>query len=109
MHGGQVVAGDAADAIVFSAQNYSEALSLNIGYGSDISIRKLVEQICEVVEYEGEIFFDASKPDGTPRKLMDSSRINALGWRPTVGLGVGLTLTYAWYLKQVELRNLLVI
>ena len=70
---------DAADAIVFSAENYSEALSLNIGYGSDISIGELVEQICEVVGYEGEIRFDSAKPDGTPKKLMDSGRINALG------------------------------
>jgi GDP-L-fucose synthase len=90
---------DAADAIVFSAEHYSDVLPLNIGYGSDISIRELVNQICEVVGYDGEVLFDTSMPDGTPSKLMDSSRINALGWQARTKLAEGLASTYAWYLK----------
>ena len=91
---------DAADAIVFSAENYSDALPLNIGYGSDITIRELVNLICEVVGYEGEVLFDPSMPDGTPRKLMDSGRVNALGWQPRTRLAEGLASTYAWYLQN---------
>ena len=74
---------------------------LNVGCGHDIAIRELAELIGEVVNYEGEIKFDAGKPDGTARKLMDSSRINALGWRPTMTLENGLRLVYENFKKII--------
>lgn len=74
---------------------------VNIGLGADIAIRDLASTIKEVVGYSGEIVFDASKPDGMPRKLMDISRARGLGWAPKVGVEDGLRLTYDWYLKNV--------
>jgi len=73
---------------------------INVGIGHDSTIRELAETIAEVVGYAGEITFDPSKPDGTPRKLMDSSRLNALGWQATIGLKEGLRTTYADFLKH---------
>ena len=67
---------------------------INVGFGSDITIAELAKAVSEVVGYVGEIRFDASKPDGSPRKWMDSSRLNMLGWRPTVGLSTGLALAF---------------
>jgi GDP-L-fucose synthase len=74
---------------------------INVGYGSDITIAELAHTVGQVVGYRGEIDFDASKPDGAPRKLMDSSRLNALGWHATVNLEDGLTLAYQDFLQQV--------
>jgi len=74
---------------------------INVGFGSDITIAELARTVGQVVGYEGEIDFDASKPDGAPRKLMDSSRLNALGWQATVNLQDGLTLAYQDFLQQV--------
>jgi GDP-L-fucose synthase len=74
---------------------------INVGYGSDITIAELAHTVGQVVGYRGEIDFDASKPDGAPRKLMDSSRLNALGWQATVNLEDGLTLAYQDFLQQV--------
>ena len=71
-----------------------DAPLINIGYGSDVTIKELAEMICRVLEYEGELVFDTSKPDGTPRKLMDSSRIRALGWAPKVNLETGIQLAF---------------
>ncbi|WP_353852063.1 GDP-L-fucose synthase [Piscinibacter sp.] len=86
---------DLAQACVMLAETgYAEA-PLNIGCGSDLSIRELAQAVVETVGFEGRLVFDASKPDGMPRKLLDSSRINALGWRPTVGLREGLARAYA--------------
>jgi GDP-L-fucose synthase len=73
---------------------------INVGCGEDITIRKLAETIGKVVGYQGEITFDSTKPDGTPRKLMDSSRLNALGWQARVGLEAGLTMAYEDFLKN---------
>jgi len=73
---------------------------INVGYGSDISIRELAEAIAKTVDYRGQIVFDASKPDGTPRKLMDSARLNALGWRASVNLEEGLKMAYQDFLKH---------
>jgi GDP-L-fucose synthase len=81
---------------------------INVGCGEDISIRELAETIGKVVGYSGETTFDPSRPDGTPRKLMDSSRLNALGWRAKVGLEAGLTMAYIDFLKNMNstaLRN----
>ena len=72
---------------------------INVGFGSDITIAKLARTVGQVVGYQGEIDFDASKPDGTPRKLIDSSRINVLGWSAKVSLSDGLALAYAEFLE----------
>ena len=75
---------------------------VNVGYGDDVSIRELAELVREVVGYDGELRFDATKPDGTPRKLLDSTRLRATGWRPRVNLRDGVTSTYAWFLEHLE-------
>lgn len=72
---------------------------INVGHGHDITIRELALAVSKTIAYQGQIVFDSSKPDGTPRKLMDSSRLNALGWRPTVGLEDGLATAYADFLR----------
>ena len=86
---------DFAEACVFLLQNYSSEEIVNIGIGVDLSIAELASTIAEVVGYSGEIIFDSSKPDGTPRKLVDTTRINALGWHASTKLGEGLALAYA--------------
>lgn len=91
---------DLADACVFLMRRYEGSEILNIGWGVDISIAELAELVREVVGYRGRIRFDPSKPDGTPRKLLDVSRLKALGWRPRIGLREGIEQTYAWYLKE---------
>lgn len=93
-------ADDLASACVFLLQHYSEEQFINVGFGSDISIRQLAETVRTVVGYPGEIQWDTSKPDGTPRKLMDSSRLFALGWKPKVQLEDGIRLAYADFLKR---------
>lgn len=74
---------------------------LNVGYGDDVTIRELAETVRETVGFEGEVVWDRTKPDGTPRKLMDSSRIRALGWAPKVGLAEGVRRAYDWYLREL--------
>jgi GDP-L-fucose synthase len=87
-------ADDLARACMFLMENYSEEQFINVGYGSDISIRELAETVKRIVGFNGEIVWDKSKPDGTPRKLMDSSRLLALGWKPQVTLEEGIALAY---------------
>ena len=89
-----------AEACLFLMENYEAAAPVNVGVGGDISIRDLAVLICEVVGYEGKLSFDASKPDGTPRKVLDVSRIKALGWTAKIGLKEGLAATYAWYCQS---------
>ncbi len=91
---------DLARACRFLLENYDSPEIVNIGVGEDISIRDLAELICEIIGYPGELVFDATKPDGTPRKLMDVARIHALGWRATIPLPEGIRDTYHWYLTQ---------
>jgi GDP-L-fucose synthase len=91
---------DLADACMFLMRRYEGSEILNIGWGVDISIAELAELVREVVGYRGRIRFDPSKPDGTPRKLLDVSRLKALGWRPRIGLREGIEQTYAWYLTE---------
>lgn len=79
---------------VYDSQTESMQSYLNVGFGGDITIAELAKEVAQVIGYQGEIKFDLSKPDGAPRKLMDSSRINSLGWRPEVGIAQGLSLTY---------------
>ena len=88
---------DLADACVFLMQNYSSLDIVNVGWGRDISIAELADLISEVVGFQGRIEFDPSKPDGTPRKLLDTSRLTPLGWKPTIGLEAGIASTYDWY------------
>ncbi len=93
-------ADDLARACVFLMEHYSEEAFINIGSGSDLSIRELAEIVRQVVGYAGEIVWDTSKPDGTPRKLMDGSRLAALGWKPEIDLPTGIRLAYADFLKR---------
>jgi len=91
---------DLARACVFLMENYSEEQFINIGSGSDLSVRELAETVKHIVGFAGEIVWDTSKPDGTPRKLMDSSRLLALGWKPQVDLRTGIRLAYEDFLKR---------
>ena len=92
---------DAADALVFQMRHYSDDRALNIGPGAVISIRELAETVAKMVGFEGELVFDASKPDGMPSKTLDAARFVALGWRATTSLEDGLARAYQWYLKNV--------
>ena len=91
-------ADDLARACVFLMERYSEEQFINVGSGSELSIRELAELIQRIVGFRGEIVWDVTKPDGTPRKLMDSSRLAALGWKPQVDLPTGIRLAYADFL-----------
>ncbi len=91
---------DLADALVFTLKNYSSDEILNIGAGADVTIKELAAQIATAVGFDGELRFDASKPDGVFRKLMNSDRIKAAGWIPQTKLPDGLEKTYEWFLKQ---------
>lgn len=91
---------DLADALIFIARRYSGIDLLNIGVGSDVSIAELARTIAGVVGFSGELVFDRAHPDGTPRKLLDCSRLNSMGWHPTVTLREGLQRTWAWYQSQ---------
>jgi len=93
-------ADDLARACVFLMENYSEEQFVNVGYGSDITIKELAEQVKHAIGFAGDIVWDTSKPDGTPRKLMDSSRLFALGWKPQVNLEQGIHLAYKDFLKR---------
>jgi GDP-L-fucose synthase len=93
-------ADDLAAACVFLMGNYSEEQFINIGFGSDLSILELAHRVQRVVGFQGQIVWDKSKPDGTPRKLLDSSRLFALGWKPKIDLETGLALAYQDYLKS---------
>jgi GDP-L-fucose synthase len=93
-------ADDLASACVFLMQNYSEEQFINVGSGSEITIRELSELVKRIVGFSGEIVWDKSKPDGTPRKLMDSSRLFALGWKPKIELETGIRMAYADFLAK---------
>lgn len=90
---------DLADACLFLMKNYEGNEIINIGVGEDITIKELGEKVKEVVGFEGDIRFDTTKPDGTPRKLVDTTRINSLGWSATTTLESGLQQAYQWFLK----------
>lgn len=93
---------DLADACVFLMNTYNEKQFVNIGIGEDLSIKNLAALIKEVVGYNGKISFDTSKPDGTPRKLMDVSKLHALGWKHKINLREGIKLAYEDFLKKEE-------
>ena len=92
---------DLARGVVFCFDNYDNYEHINCGSGSDQSIKEIAETIKDVVGFRGEIVFDTSKPDGTPRKLMDSGRLHSLGWKPSISLADGLKMTYQWYLENI--------
>lgn len=91
---------DLADAIIFLMERRDQTGWINVGTGSDIKISELAEIIKEIVEYDGEIVWDKSMPDGTPKKLLNVSRMSELGWKPRVALKDGIRQTYNWYLKN---------
>jgi len=91
---------DCAAGIVFLLKHYSDMSHVNLGTGEDVTIRKLAETITKTVGFEGILSFDASKPDGTPRKLLDVSKINNLGWRHQLDLETGLAGTYQWFVEN---------
>jgi GDP-L-fucose synthase len=93
---------DLADACVFLMQNFSAPEIVNVGWGRDVSILELAELVRDVVGYEGDIDLDKSKPDGTPRKLLDTSRLSSLGWKPSIGLEEGIRGTYGWYASHAH-------
>jgi GDP-L-fucose synthase len=92
---------DLADAVVFLMQNWSEDEPINIGSGEDVTIAELAGLIARVLGFTGRFVFDPSKPDGAPRKLLDVSKLTALGWRPRIGLAEGIRQTYDWYRTRV--------
>jgi GDP-L-fucose synthase len=100
---------DVADACVFLLENVNAAdlydemkiSHINIGCGEDLTISELVEIIASIVGFEGKIKYDSTKPDGTPRKLLDVSRLKSLGWEPSISLEEGIKLAYDWYLKNI--------
>jgi len=91
---------DLAAACLFLLEKYDSPEIINIGCGEDVSIRELAELICDVVGFKGELAWDTTKPDGTPRKLLDVSKAHALGWRHTIALRDGIARTYEWFLKN---------
>lgn len=93
---------DCARACIYLMEHYEASEIVNIGTGSDLPIGELADLVRKVVGYKGDIVFDTSKPDGTPRKLVDVDRITALGWRPRIGLEEGVRDAYEWFLKHVE-------
>jgi GDP-L-fucose synthase len=93
---------DLADACLFLLEKYNGDIPLNIGFGEDVSIRELTELVAEVVGYKGAIGWDTTKPDGTPRKWLDSSRLREQGWKPKISLREGLESTYKWYTSNLD-------
>lgn len=91
---------DAADAVLYLMEHYNEGSLINLGSGEEVSIRDLAGIICDVVGYRGELVFDASKPKGASRKILDNTLISQLGWRPQIALKEGIERTYSWFLAQ---------
>jgi GDP-L-fucose synthase len=101
---------DLADACLHLMNNYSDDSHVNVGTGVDLSIRELAEKIRDLVYPEAELQFDLSKPDGTPRKVLDVSRLRSTGWAPKIDLDTGVRETYQWFLDQeaanIEMRGI---
>ena len=93
---------DLGKAVLFALENTMEEYLYNVGTGSDLTIKKLAEQIQSTIGHKGEIKWDSTKPDGTPRKLMDNSKILSLGWSPSIQLNDGIKSTYQWYLENIN-------
>jgi GDP-L-fucose synthase len=95
---------DLAQTVVLASEKYDSSLHLNVGTGEDLSIKELAQKIAHAAGFAGDIEWDASKPDGTPRKVLDVSRLKALGWKPTITLEEGIASTIAWY-KEANARG----
>lgn len=93
---------DLADAVIYLMNNYEGSQFINIGVGKDISIKELAEKVKRVVGFEGDIMFNASKPDGTPRKLVDVTRLHELGWQASISLDEGIKKAYEWFLNNTD-------
>jgi GDP-L-fucose synthase len=93
---------DLAAACVFLLESYDGDIPLNVGCGEDVTIKELAETIARVTGFKGNLEWDSSKPDGTPQKLLDTTRINQLGWSPTIGLEEGIRATYEWFKNELE-------
>lgn len=93
---------DLASACLFLLEHYDDPDPINVGVGEDLEVGTLAELVSDITGFAGNIVFDPSKPDGTPRKLLDVSRLNALGWRPTIGMVEGITETYRWFVDNAE-------
>lgn len=91
---------DLASACRFLLENYNDPGLINVGFGEDVTIRELAETICQAIGFGGTLAFDTTKPDGTPRKLMDSTRLQSLGWKPKISLKEGIQSTYEWYVQN---------
>jgi GDP-L-fucose synthase len=91
---------DLADALRFLLENYDSPEIINVGWGEDLMIRELVEIVARVIGFEVDIVFDTTKPDGTPQKLLDTTRLQALGWKPRISLNDGIQQTYHWFLES---------
>jgi GDP-L-fucose synthase len=96
---------DLAEGVILVAEKYDRHEPINCGAGTDVTIRELARRIASIVGYSGRVIFDPGKPDGTPRKLIDSSRITVLGWRPRIELDPGIGLTYRWFLENAASRS----
>jgi GDP-L-fucose synthase len=97
---------DLADAVLYLLQTYDDEAVVNIGWGEDVTIRELAEVIVSVIDYKGQLSFDTTKPDGTPRKLLDVDRLHALGWRPKIPLRAGIDGTYRWFRENFTAARL---
>ena len=95
---------DLAQAVVLASEKYDSSLHLNVGSGEDLAIKDLAQKVADAAGFNGEIEWDSTKPDGTPRKVLDVSRIKALGWKPTITLEDGIASTIAWY-KEANARG----
>jgi GDP-L-fucose synthase len=98
---------DLADAVVYLMNTYDGEDIVNVGWGEDLTIRELAETVASVSGFKGSLVFDSSKPDGTPRKLLDTTRLTALGWKPKISLKMGVQSTYAWFQEHVAEARLI--
>ena len=96
---------DLADACLFAMNSYNEEPFLNVGTGEDLSIRSLAEMVAEVTGFNGKITWDSTMPDGTPRKLLDISRIQSLGWKAQTDLKTGIKISYQWFLDNQNIAR----
>jgi GDP-L-fucose synthase len=92
---------DLASACIFMLEEYDAEIPLNVGCGVDITILQLAQIVARVTDFQGQINWDSSRPDGTPQKLLDTSRINSLGWKPSIPLEIGIRETYEWFKTQL--------
>lgn len=98
---------DMADAVVYLTETYDQEPIVNLGWGQDVTIRELAELVAEITGFKGRLEFDVSKPDGTPRKLLDTGRLTSLGWTPKITLRAGVEQTYAWFKDNVAEARLI--